>query len=55
MGEKALNLTTKETADKSDEQLMKVVAEGRGKMPAQKSLSKDDQKHVVAYVRTLSK
>ena len=55
MGEKALNLTTKETADKSDEQLMKVVAEGRGKMPAQKSLSKDEQKQVVAYVRTLSK
>ena|ERR1044071_1348243 len=55
LGEKGLNITTKETADKSDEQLIKVIAEGRGKMPAQKSLSKDEQKNVVGYVRSLSK
>jgi mono/diheme cytochrome c family protein len=52
MGE-GLNLT-KETAKKSDDQLMKAIAEGQGKMPAQK-LSKDEQKAVVGYVRSLSK
>lgn len=53
MGE-GLNLTTKETAKKSDDQLMKALAEGQGKMPAQK-LNKDEQKAVVGYVRSLSK
>jgi hypothetical protein len=55
MGEKGLNLTTKETAQKSDDQLMKVITEGQGKMPAQTKLSKDDQKQVLSYVRSLSK
>ena len=44
MGEKGLNLTAKEVTQKSDEQLLKVIAEGQGKMPAQKSLSKEEQK-----------
>jgi len=50
-----LNLTAAEVTKKSDDQLMKVIAEGAGKMPAQKNLSKDDQKQVVAYVRSLAK
>ena len=52
-GEKGLDLT-KET-QKSDEQLMKVIADGEGKMPPFKSLSKDEQKQVVAYIRSLAK
>jgi len=55
LGEKGLNLTAKEVAQKSDDQLLKVIAEGEGKMPAQKSLGKDQQKQVLAYVRSLAK
>ena len=55
LGEKGLNLTAKEVTQQSDEQLLKVIAEGAGKMPAQKSLSKDEQKQVLAYVRSLGK
>jgi len=55
LGEKGLNLTAKEVTQKSDEQLLKVIAEGQGKMPAQKSLSKEEQKQVLGYVRSLAK
>jgi cytochrome c6 len=55
LGEKGLDLTSKEATQKSDEQLLKVIAEGAGKMPAQKTLSKDDQKQVLSYVRSLAK
>jgi len=55
LGEKGLNIVGKETTQKSDEQLLKVIVEGAGKMPAQKSLSKDEQKQVVGYVRSLAK
>jgi mono/diheme cytochrome c family protein len=54
LGEKALNIASKETAKKSDEQLLKVIAEGSGKMPASK-LSKDEQKEALGYVRSLAK
>jgi hypothetical protein len=50
-----LDLTSKEATQKSDEELLKIIVEGAGKMPAQKSLSKDDQKQVLAYVRSLAK
>jgi len=55
LGEKGLNLTTKEVTSQSDDQLLKVIAEGRGKMPAQSKLSKDDQKAALNYVRSLAK
>ena len=55
LGEKGLNIATKEVAQMSDEKLLKVIAEGAGKMPAQKSLSKDEQKQVLSYVRSLAK
>jgi mono/diheme cytochrome c family protein len=55
LGEKGLNLTTKEVAQQSDEKLLKVITEGSGKMPAQKSLSKADQKQVLSYIRSLAK
>jgi mono/diheme cytochrome c family protein len=54
LGEKGLNIATKETAKKSDDQLVKVIAEGAGKMPASK-LTPQEQKEVLSYVRTLAK
>lgn len=55
LGEKGLNLTSKEASQMSEADMLKVVSEGRGKMPAQSKLSKDEQKAVVSYVRSLSK
>ena len=55
LGEKGLDLTGKEATQKSDAELLKIIVEGAGKMPAQKSLSKDEQKQVLAYVRSLAK
>lgn len=55
LGEKGLDLTAKDATQKSDEQLLKIIAEGAGKMPAQKTLSKEDQKQVLTYVRSLAK
>jgi hypothetical protein len=43
-----------ETKKKSDEQLLKVIAEGSGKMPKSK-LSKEEQKQVLGYARSLAK
>ena len=54
IGEKGLNITTKDTAQKSDEQLLKIIAEGSGKMPASK-LSKDEQKQALGHARSLAK
>jgi hypothetical protein len=34
--------------------LLKIIAEGAGKMPASK-MSKDEQKQVLGYVRSLAK
>ena len=53
LGEKGLDLT--KGTQKSDTQLMKVIADGEGKMPPFKSLSQDEQKQVVAYIRSLAK
>lgn len=56
MGEKGLNIVTQETTQKKDDELIKVVMEGRGKMPASgKGLSKSEQKQVLEYVRSLAK
>jgi mono/diheme cytochrome c family protein len=55
LGEKGLNLTTPEVKKMSDEQVLKIIVEGAGKMPAQKNLSKDDQKQVLGYTRSLAK
>ena len=56
-GEKELNIATKETAAKKDDELLKVIPEGRGKVPASgaKTLSKEDQKALVGHVRSLGK
>jgi mono/diheme cytochrome c family protein len=56
MGEKGLNLTTKTVKEAKDDELMKVLVEGRGKMPASgKSLSPAERKQVVEYTRSLAK
>ena len=55
LGEKGLNIVGKETTQKSDEVLLKVIAEGAGKMPANKKLTKDEQKAVLQYSRSLAK
>jgi mono/diheme cytochrome c family protein len=55
MGEKGLNIVTKETMQKSDEVLLKIIAEGAGKMPPSKKLSADEQKTVLKYNRSLAK
>ena len=56
MGEKGLNLTTKEAQGKKDDELLKIITQGEGKMPASgKNLSKQEQADVLAYVRSLGK
>jgi len=55
LGEKGLNIVGKETATKSDDALLKVIAEGAGKMPASKKLNKDEWKQVLQYSRSLAK
>jgi mono/diheme cytochrome c family protein len=56
MGEKGLNLTTKDAQSKKDDELLKVITQGEGKMPASgKNLSKQEQTDVLAYVRSLGK
>ena len=54
LGVKELNLVGKETKNKSDDELLKTIAEGRGKMPASK-YTKEEQKQVLGYVRSLAK
>ncbi|HKX51333.1 MAG TPA: cytochrome c [Candidatus Binatia bacterium] len=55
LGEKGLNIVGKETMQKSDEVLLKIIAEGAGKMPPNKKLTKDEQKAVLQYSRSLAK
>jgi len=56
MGEKALNVVGKETQAKKDAELLKVIVEGAGKMPASgKSLNPQEQKDVLSYTRSLAK
>lgn len=55
LGEKALNIVGKETKQKSDAALLKVIAEGAGKMPPSKKLTADEQKAALQYSRSLAK
>ena len=54
LGVKDLGIVSKDTAKKTDDQLLKIIAEGAGKMPASK-LSKDEQKQTLGYARSLAK
>jgi len=54
LGVKDLGIVGKDTVKKSDDQLLKIIADGSGKMPASK-LSKDEQKQTLGYARSLAK
>ena len=54
LGDKGLNIVGKDTTKQSDAQLLKVIADGAGKMPASK-LTKAEQKQALDYSRTLAK
>ena len=56
MGEKELNVVDKDTQAKKDADLLKVIVEGAGKMPASgKGLNPQEQKDVLSYTRSLAK
>jgi mono/diheme cytochrome c family protein len=56
MGEKGLNIVGKDTQAKKDADVLKVIVEGAGKMPASgKNLSKSEQADVLSYTRSLAK
>ena len=56
LGEKGLNITTKEVKAMKDEQILKIIVEGAGKMPASgKNLTPQEQKDVLSYTRSLGK
>lgn len=55
LGDKGLNIVGAETTKKTDAQLLKVIVEGAGKMPASKGLSKDDEKAILSFTRALAK
>ena len=52
---RGLNIVSKDTTQKSDEELLKIIADGAGKMPASKKLSKAEQKQTLDYSRSLAK
>jgi mono/diheme cytochrome c family protein len=54
LGDKGLNIVSKEAKQMSDEQILKIIVEGAGKMPGSK-LSKEEQKQVLDYTRSLQK
>jgi mono/diheme cytochrome c family protein len=54
LGDKGLNIVGSDTKKKSDEQLLKLIAEGAGKMPASK-LTREEQKQTLRYSRSLAK
>jgi cytochrome c5 len=55
-GEKELNIVDQETMKKSDDELLKVITQGKGKMPASgKNLTKQEQKQVLDHVKSLAK
>jgi len=56
MGEKQLNIISKDVQGKKDDELLKVITHGAGKMPASgKSLKPQEQKDILSYVRSLAK
>ena len=56
LGEKGLNVVAKDVQAKKDDELLKVIVEGAGKMPASgKNLSQQEQKDVLSYMRSLAK
>ena len=53
---KVRDLTSSDVQSQTDDQLLEVIAKGKGKMPGyEKSLGADKCKELVAYIRTLKK
>lgn len=57
MGKKmgAQDFTTADVQKMSDTELSDIITNGKGKMPAYKSLTPDQVKGLVAYIRTMKK
>ena len=56
LGADPANLTSRQTQEKSDEDLLESIHEGQTSMPAWKDrLSKEDRRRVLAYIRSLAK
>ncbi len=56
MGEKGLNIVSKDVQAKKDDELIKVITDGKGKMPASgKNLTKQEQREVLSYMREIGK
>jgi mono/diheme cytochrome c family protein len=55
LGDKGMNITTKEVKAMKDEQIIKIIVEGAGKMPPSKNLSAQEQKELVSFTRSLAK
>jgi mono/diheme cytochrome c family protein len=55
LGEKGMNITTKEVKAMKDEQILKIIVEGAGKMPPSKNLSAQEQKQLLSFTRSLAK
>lgn len=49
-----LDLTSPSARQKSDEDILKIILEGKNKMPPSKQLTADDQKAVLDYAKSLS-
>lgn len=55
MGVTIPDLRSSEVQSKTDAQLKKVIAEGKGKMRPVASISADQAQDIIAYIRTLAK
>ena len=53
MGVKILPFSSKEVQSMTDEQIGKMISDGKGKMPAAK-ISPTDTADIIAYIRTLA-
>ena len=51
---KALDLRAPATQKKKDEELIKTISQGRGKMPAFKTLTPEQLAQLAGYIRTLA-
>jgi mono/diheme cytochrome c family protein len=52
---KAKDFASEEVQKMSDEELTEAISKGKGKMPAYKTLTADQVKGLVAYIRTFAK
>ena len=56
MGEKGLDLTSADAKALKDDDILKIITQGKGKMPASgKNLSKQEQQDLVTYTKSFAK